>query len=298
MDDLSGQPYLSVVVASRNDTQGGDPLARLQTLVNTLNAQCGRYGLDAELIVVDWNPPADRPRLRDAVRTPSPGGLALRFIEVPPAVHSAIPFSDGLPLFQMIAKNAGIRRARGRFVVSTNIDIVLSNELVQFLAERRLQPGRMYRVDRHDIDNTIPVEAPLEEQMAFCATRQIRVHGPEGTYAVTSNGCPAPLDGDVVDQRHVTIGRGWHVREGDAQSGWYRWATADAHLTVTRGDDARRDAVLELEFEPNPYQLDSWCDVEVLDGTAVLAQTRISSEHAAVVRFAVALPDGVESHDI
>ena len=33
----------------------------------------------------------------------------------------------------MIAKNAGIRRARGQFVLATNIDIIFSNELVGFL---------------------------------------------------------------------------------------------------------------------------------------------------------------------
>ena len=75
---MSDQPYLSVVVASRNDTHGGDPLARLQALVNSFGAQCHRFGLDAELIVVEWNPPPDRPRLRDAVRVPSPCGIALR----------------------------------------------------------------------------------------------------------------------------------------------------------------------------------------------------------------------------
>jgi hypothetical protein len=52
-------PYLSVVVTTRNDDHGGDPLKRLQTFVNTFAAQCVRTGLDAEVIVVEWNPPDD-----------------------------------------------------------------------------------------------------------------------------------------------------------------------------------------------------------------------------------------------
>jgi hypothetical protein len=36
----------------------------------------------------------------------------------------------------MIGKNVNIRRARGRFVLSTNIDIISSNEPVDYLASR------------------------------------------------------------------------------------------------------------------------------------------------------------------
>jgi len=43
----------------------------------------------------------------------------------------------------MIAKNVGIRRARGRFVLSTNIDILLSNELVDYIAAGRFPVERM-----------------------------------------------------------------------------------------------------------------------------------------------------------
>jgi len=42
-------------------------------------------------------------------------------------------------LYQMIAKNAGIRRARGEYVLATNIDILFSSELACFFAARRLQ---------------------------------------------------------------------------------------------------------------------------------------------------------------
>ena len=63
-------PYLSVVVTSRNDGHGGNPLERLQAFVNTFDAQCRRFGLDAELIIVEWNPPVDRPRLHEIVTAP------------------------------------------------------------------------------------------------------------------------------------------------------------------------------------------------------------------------------------
>ena len=62
----------------------------------------------------------------------------VRIIEVPPELHRRFRHSENLPLFQMIAKNVGIRRARGRFVLATNIDILLSDELVRALARGEL----------------------------------------------------------------------------------------------------------------------------------------------------------------
>ena len=48
---------------------------------------------------------------------------------MPSELHARYPHGDALPLYQMIAKNVGIRRARGQFVLATNIDILFSNEL-------------------------------------------------------------------------------------------------------------------------------------------------------------------------
>ena len=62
-------PYLSVVVTSRNDDHGGDPLKRLQAFINCFDAQCCRTGLDAEVIIVEWNPPPDKPRVLGETET-------------------------------------------------------------------------------------------------------------------------------------------------------------------------------------------------------------------------------------
>src|SRR5215510_9033603 len=75
------EPYLSVVVTTRNDDHGGDPLQRLQAFVNCFDAQCREAALDAELIVVEWNPPGDRPRVSDLLRLPATPSCTYRFIE-------------------------------------------------------------------------------------------------------------------------------------------------------------------------------------------------------------------------
>jgi hypothetical protein len=169
------QPYLSVVAASRNDDHGGDPLRRTQIFVNCFARQCEKHRLPAEIILVDWNPVPDRPGLA-AVLTLPPGTsyCSARVITVPTALHARIKYGEKLPFFQMIAKNAGIRRARGRFVLATNIDIIFSDELMAFLARQELDPRRQYRVDRYDIQAGLSENLTLDETLAYAWANPIR----------------------------------------------------------------------------------------------------------------------------
>src|SRR5437763_1344446 len=86
---------------------------------------------------------------------------------------SRLPHSDAVPLHQMIAKNAGIRRALGEFVLATNLDIVFSPELMQFLAARRLEARRMYRIDRYDVSREIPSPDRVDDLLAFCQNHRL-----------------------------------------------------------------------------------------------------------------------------
>src|SRR3954451_127664 len=180
------EPLLSVVATSRNDNHGENLLRRMQTFVNNFIGQCIRHNLRAELILVEWNPPADRPRLAQALRWPADTGpCQVRIIEVPPELHRRFRHSEALPLFQMIAKNVGIRRARGEFILCTNIDILMSDELVRFLASGKLERGKMYRIDRMDVMTDVPVDAAVEEQLRYCESHYLRVNARDGTFPLT-----------------------------------------------------------------------------------------------------------------
>lgn len=176
---VAAPPRVSFVAAARNDNHGGDLLRRMQAFVSGLQRQCDRHGLDAELVLVEWNPPADRPRLRDVLQW-SGGRCGVRVFAVPAEVHARFEHADRLPLFQMIAKNAGIRRARGRFVCATNIDVLFSDGLMRTLAAGRLSERRMYRVDRVDVPADVPTE-PGAPQLAWCERNAIRVNGRDAT---------------------------------------------------------------------------------------------------------------------
>ncbi|AGB01518.1 hypothetical protein [Methanoregula formicica] len=170
-------PYLSIVAVSRNDDHGGKLLQRMQIFIDCISEQVSRYQFPVELIIVEWNPPVDRLPLEQALSWPKPSDyLSIRIITVPPEVHKKFQHADVLPLFQMIGKNVGIRRAKGRFVLATNIDIIFSDELIRFLSQKKLEPGIFYRVDRIDVDSAIPPGAMIEEKLTYCRTHVIRIN--------------------------------------------------------------------------------------------------------------------------
>ena len=170
-------PYLSVVAASRNDDHGGDPLIRTQIFINNFARQCEKYRLPAELIIVDWNPVPDRPGLAAVLHLPDESTFVqARTVTVPRLLHQRLKYAERLPFFQMIAKNVGIRRATGQFVLATNIDILFSDELMQFIARQQLDPKKQYRVDRYDIESGLSQQATLEETLDYAWSHPIRAH--------------------------------------------------------------------------------------------------------------------------
>lgn len=168
-------PYLSVVAASRNDDHGGDPLVRTQIFISTFARQCEKYRLPAELIMVDWNPVEGRPGLAGVLQLPPEASYCqARVITVPAVLHRRFKYADRVQFFQMIAKNAGIRRARGRFVLATNIDILFSDELMRHLARQQLDPQAMLRVDRYDIERGLRPDLSPEETLDYAWSHPVR----------------------------------------------------------------------------------------------------------------------------
>jgi len=169
------KPSLSVVATSRNDDHGANLLSRMQLFVDGLAEQAERFGYPVELIVVEWNPPTDHPSLSKALRWEASTHFRPRIITAPPELHSSYPNGDRIPLFQMIAKNVGIRRAAAPFILATNIDILLSDELFAFFGDG-LRPNAMYRADRRDVTPSFEQQPPPTP--AECrALPPLRLHG-------------------------------------------------------------------------------------------------------------------------
>jgi hypothetical protein len=171
-----GRPYLSVVMASRNDGYAGGMLRRLQVSIDAFVAQTERFDLTSELVLVDWNPPAGR-GLWEALEWPSAGRrCTIRVITVPPWLHGTCPFADRLPILIHRARNVGIRRARGEFILPTSPDILLSNELAAWFGRRELDPCGMYRVARRDVPEEALRFKSIDKRLRYCRKHVQHVH--------------------------------------------------------------------------------------------------------------------------
>jgi hypothetical protein len=169
---------LSLITTSRNDFHGGNILKRMRLFVQGLLEQTRRHGLDAELIIVEWNPPADRERLGDILPQPGPEDrLRIRYIVVPAAVHARYKRGDAIPLYQMIAKNVGIRRAKGDYLLCTNVDLLFSDALMRAMQPADLDPRACYRANRCDVPDGIDPAWPIDQQLAWCSQHIIRRNG-------------------------------------------------------------------------------------------------------------------------
>jgi hypothetical protein len=92
-------------------------------------------------------------------------------------------------MLQFVAKNVGIRRAAGRFVLATNIDILLSAELAAALVEPFAR-GCLYRVDRYDVEFPFRDVHDVDEALAFCADHPLRYARRDGVYYASGRELP------------------------------------------------------------------------------------------------------------
>ena len=286
------EPYLSLVVTARNDDHGGNLLGRMQIFVDGWLAQARRYNIPSELIIVEWNPPAGRPPLAEALRWPADSRPCdVRLITVPPEIHNRFEHGANLPLYQMIGKNVGIRRARGRFILATNIDILFSDELAALLGSQQLRTDRMYRIDRHDAMSDVPAGAPVEEQLAYCRSHLIRVNRREGTFEVAPDGSPALSAHDVASAGSgILFGAGWFSPERYETVGSFRWAQQQAEILL----DTSRDSMtrLAIDLEPGPATGGRPLDLElVTDDGRSLAHVTVDTR----ATLQIALPAPVPS---
>jgi hypothetical protein len=266
-------PFISVVVAARNDNRGGNTLGRLRNFLAAWVGQATRFHLPSEIIIVEWNPPMDHPTLMESLEWPNdPNPCQIRFIQVPREIHQRYPNPHAVPLHQMLAKNAGIRRSRGEFVLATNIDSVLSPELMQFLAERRLERQTLYRIDRHSVSGEIPSAATADELLTFCQDHIVRLLSAEGTFQVAGDGLMALHEKDIVaPQEGVRFGAGWYPPEYSGEER-FRWIRSEAELAFRRPPGLEPGLLIDAETGPSAGE--SGLPIEVLDSAgSMLAST-------------------------
>ena len=173
-------PYLSIVVTGRNDDFGGDFNGRFFRSLRFNHERLSEAGVAHEFVFVEWRPIQGVPYLASllAAAFPDIGEDQLRCYVVDPAYHEALSLNPRLQFQEFIAKNVGIRRARGQFLLTTNTDIFLSRGVVARLASRSLERGILYRAVRYDLKSHCDVTrvdwALLEDDRNYDAINAIR----------------------------------------------------------------------------------------------------------------------------
>jgi len=152
-------PYLTIIATGRNDDFGGDFNGRFFRALHFNHQQLVAAGITHEFVFVEWRPIDRRPLLASllADEFADVSSLSLRSFVVDPAYHDALSLNPRLQFQEFIAKNVGIRRARGEFVLTTNTDIYFSRGVIARLKEAALKSGVLYRAPRHDLKSALDV---------------------------------------------------------------------------------------------------------------------------------------------
>ena len=208
-------PRVSIVFAVHNPSYAGNLLRRTQTCLRNLIELANRHRFPLEIVIVEWNPHPQHAPFREGLSWPdSLGTVRLRFIEVPAELHLRLPNADRIPIFEYLAKNVGLRRACGQYLLATNPDLVYSEALIRFLAGHRPAPGRFYRVDRSDLSMDVPETDSIDTQLTFCKGHVARVHAYFGSFTPRAQGSPAPDWRSILESEYAALRSGGTLPDG------------------------------------------------------------------------------------
>ena len=121
-------------------------MSRINTFVRSLDRQVKIDPALLEVVIVEWNPLEDRPRIREVLAAAE--NLRVRVITVAKSLHERL--GAKIPVLEWYGKNAGVRRAQGEYVLVTNPDIIFSDTLVHVVGQKIFRPDVFYRSDRFD----------------------------------------------------------------------------------------------------------------------------------------------------
>lgn len=175
------EPYISVVVTTRNDNYGENMSQRLNMFVKSLDFYASQYRDLFELLIVEWNPPVETAPLHTIL--PSCSNLPIRIITVPPVYHGELKIRR--PLAEWPAKNVGLRRVNSPFVLIANPDVIFTPSLVASLAKRSLSQDVVYRCDRYDFDGHGIDTVDPENYVDWAVNKTFRMHGMRGAQSIS-----------------------------------------------------------------------------------------------------------------
>jgi hypothetical protein len=146
-------PLLTLVLTGRNDSYGGDFSDRFFRTLRFNHHELSTRGIPYELAFVEWAPPPATPLLFEQLFTAVPelDPRQVSWYVVDPHYQEALSLNPRLEYLEFLAKNVGIRRSRGEWVLVTNCDVFLGRRVLEVLERRALERSVLYRAPRHDL---------------------------------------------------------------------------------------------------------------------------------------------------
>eukprot|EP01062_Namystynia_karyoxenos_P063146 TRINITY_DN55968_c0_g1_i1.p1 TRINITY_DN55968_c0_g1~~TRINITY_DN55968_c0_g1_i1.p1 ORF type:complete len:780 (+),score=78.42 TRINITY_DN55968_c0_g1_i1:95-2341(+) len=132
---------ISFIIATRNEPCAYPEINSLcphnrlrNSMESLLFFDWATYNVTCEIIIVTWNELAGMPRMQQVLELPLKRSCAVRFIAFSAQTHRERLGSE-VPFHEMQAKNAGMRRTAGRWVVIGNIDVLWPARLLRSIAQ-------------------------------------------------------------------------------------------------------------------------------------------------------------------
>jgi hypothetical protein len=129
---VSSDKKISYIIASRNDSYGGDSLGRLEKTLNHTGYILGRSGFleKSEVIITDWGTPKNYRPLRDSLNLNDEIKSILKIIEVPLRIANRYQLNS--PFSEVHAMNAAFRRSSGAFFGRIDQDTLIGDRFVDW----------------------------------------------------------------------------------------------------------------------------------------------------------------------
>lgn len=132
----------TAVIPIRNDNYG---MFLAERTIQCLNSMIDVFD---EIIVVDWNSPHDVSLLDQIKEYIEPSGKIRNIVVSKDFVETNMKCA-AQPCCEVMARNIGVRRATGEWVVSTNCDIIATPFSLAGLSETTMYTARKYCVEEH-----------------------------------------------------------------------------------------------------------------------------------------------------
>lgn len=149
--DKMRELYLSIVVVGRHDGFAKGFEKRAQIFLDALANQTQKVPLASyEIVFVDYATPSEATSLSEVFTVHPSIRDKIKFVNVPAKSHVQLcrKLNTSISFLEYIAKNIGIRRAKGRYILTTNPDILFSTDFFDQIEAEEFNDGVLYRASR------------------------------------------------------------------------------------------------------------------------------------------------------